>query len=146
MAKLLFKTKRDQRGQSTIELALTAPLLVALLLGLIEFGNGMNAYLTVLASSRDAARLGSQVGASDESRLRNLVATETSRLSPAIPTASEVCTTGQAGVCVTTGSNSGTDNWVNVKVCHDHHLIVGVPWASFDSFLMCSFTKIRIIP
>ena len=145
MAKIFRRSRGGQRGQSLIEFALTAPLLMTLLLGLVEFGNGMNAYLTVLASARDAARLGSQVGATNEARLRNLVAAETSRFSPAIPTASEVCTAGQPGVCITTGSNSATDNWVNVKVCHDHQLLVALPWTSMDSFLMCSQTKIRII-
>jgi Flp pilus assembly protein TadG len=129
-----------------VEFALTAPLLFLLLLALVEFGNGMNSYLTIVASARDAARLGAQVGVSNETRLRNLVATETQDSLPStIPTASENCTEGEEGVCITTGTVSATENWVNVKVCYDHPLIVGVPWMDLDSILMCSFTKIRVI-
>ena len=49
-----------ERGQALIEFALTAPILLTLLLGLIEIGNGLNSYIKIVSVARDAARYGAQ--------------------------------------------------------------------------------------
>ncbi len=133
-----------ERGQSLVEFALTLPLLISLLLGLVELGNGMNSYMTVLAAARDAARLGAQGGATSSSMLA-LVDTETDRLPTSVPTASQNCGSG-AGVCITQPVSIGTPatNAVRVKVCYDHPLIVAIPGVLSGPLLMCSTTTMRV--
>jgi hypothetical protein len=50
-----FGGKRP-RGQSLVELALTLPILLLLLLGLIELGMALRAYLVLVNANREAAR------------------------------------------------------------------------------------------
>jgi Flp pilus assembly protein TadG len=140
------RRRRRERGQALLEFALSAPILVVLLLGLVEFGHGLNAYLTVINAARDAARLSAQIGASDTTRLKNLVDGEMSRL----PNAPVPLGCSGAGICVTSCTttsgpcNPVNDKWVNVRVCYSHDLIVGVPWIFSGPLEMCSQTRIRI--
>jgi Flp pilus assembly protein TadG len=52
------RKRRGERGQSLVELALTLPVLLLLLVGVVEVGNGLNAYLTVVDAAREGARYG----------------------------------------------------------------------------------------
>ena len=47
---------RNERGQSTVELALSMLVLVMLLFGLVDFGRVFHAYLTLDHAGREAAR------------------------------------------------------------------------------------------
>jgi Flp pilus assembly protein TadG len=161
------KHLRKERGQSLIEFALTAPMLIVLLLGLVEMGHAFNSYMTIVAAARDSARLGAQLGITTSNArdtMRNLVVTETERLENAPINVSGVtdtgstsssgtsgnnCNTSDPGVCITWGYNTPTvngpvDKWVDVKVCYNHSMIVGIPGVLKDDINMCSHTKIRI--
>ena len=160
------KHSRKERGQSLIEFALTAPMLIVLLLGLVEMGHAFNSYMTIVAASRDSARLGAQLGVSAPNSLptlRNLVVSETERLDNApIPitpvsttgtstagTSGNNCGTSDPGVCIEWGLNTPTsggptDKWVDVRVCYAHSMIVGIPGVLKDDINLCSHTKIRI--
>jgi len=64
------RTERKQRrtlpkGQSLVEFALIAPVLLVLIAGVVEIGAVLNTKLTVVNSAREGARFG-VVGASDE--------------------------------------------------------------------------------
>jgi hypothetical protein len=61
----LQRWKRGQ-GQSMVEVALTLPLLVVLLVGLVEVAFTVHTYLRLLEASRESARLGAR-GAADYS-------------------------------------------------------------------------------
>lgn len=56
LIKLITKLKRNQKGQTLVELALILPILIILLMGTIEFGRVFLSYLTVTHASREAAR------------------------------------------------------------------------------------------
>jgi len=49
---------RRQRGQSLVEFALTLPLLLILVFGIIDFGNGLRAYIALTNGVREGARYG----------------------------------------------------------------------------------------
>jgi len=139
--------RRKDRGQSMIEFALTAPVLIVLLLGLVEMGHAFNSYMTIVAAARDSARLGSQFGsgAPAQTALKNLVVDETSRLENApIQIGSSNCGTNNPGVCITTGVVSAEEKWMDVRVCYNHSMIFGVPGVGNGPINMCSHTKIRI--
>jgi len=161
-SRMAKKARRKERGQSLIEFALTAPMLIVLLLGLVEMGHAFNSYMTIVAASRDSARMAAQLGvtsANAKSTLLNLVVTETERLENApIPIGSPTtagntygtnCGTSDPGVCISWGFGTPTsggpvDKWADVRVCYNHSLVVGIPGIVKDDLKLCSHTKIRI--
>lgn len=46
----------SQRGQSLMEMALVLPIFLILLLGIIDFGMGLRAYVTLTNATREGAR------------------------------------------------------------------------------------------
>jgi len=121
---------RGERGQSLVELALTLPVLLLLLVGLVEVGNALNAYITVVDAGRDGARLGSKGAASDD-EIKNLVVTEMGRLPDGVDPATDI--TVERDVVPSRSS-------VRVRVCYDHSLILGVPLVTPDPLRICSAT------
>lgn len=133
-----------------VEFAFSAPLLFLMLLALIEFGNGLNAYLTVLAASRDAARLGAKFGTADLTPLQTLITNETARLASApIPTTPNCPGGNTEGVCITWGTRppigNQSDKWLDVRICYDHPLIVGFPPLVTGPIKLCAHTEMRVI-
>lgn len=53
--------RHTERGQTTAEFALLAPVLLALVFGIFDFGRGMSANITVTNSSREGARYAASV-------------------------------------------------------------------------------------
>jgi Flp pilus assembly protein TadG len=47
---------RDQRGQTAVEFALVAPILIVLLLGIIQIGIAFHNYVTITDAARAGAR------------------------------------------------------------------------------------------
>lgn len=156
------RRRHRERGQALIEFALTAPILLTLLLGTIEIGNGLNSYIKVISVARDAARLGAQTcsntSTSCDTNLRDLVTNEAGSLrgNEAWVSASwttgtgysgNICTSNAAGVCITHFNNASSSNTnaVKVKVCYDHPLLVGLPNVIPNPIRMCSAATMRVI-
>jgi Flp pilus assembly protein TadG len=53
-----MKILKNEKGQSLVEFAILLPLLLLLLMGILEFGIMLNAYLSINNSAREGARLG----------------------------------------------------------------------------------------
>ncbi len=131
--------RRGEAGQSLVEFAVTAPLLITLLFGTVEIGRASNVYLQVLGAARDAARLGSRGGTDAE--LLALVGVETANL--ATPVTVATCAANTAGLCITRGSVPGPSS-VKAQVCYSHPLIVGIPAVLPNPWLLCSSTTMRV--
>ena len=58
MASLTPTRRSNQRGQAVIELALTLPLLLVVVFGIIDFGFMFQRYESVTNAAREGARLG----------------------------------------------------------------------------------------
>ena len=58
MATLTTARRSTQRGQAVIELALTLPLLLVVVFGIIDFGFMFQRYESVTNAAREGARLG----------------------------------------------------------------------------------------
>jgi Flp pilus assembly protein TadG len=131
------RKRRGERGQSLVELALTLPVLLLLLVGVAELGNSLNAYITVVDAGRDGARLGSRGSASDD-QIKNLVVTEMARLPNQVQL---------ADITVTHNPMSGypSRKSIRVTVCYDHSLILGVPLVTPDPIRMCSTTTMPVV-
>jgi Flp pilus assembly protein TadG len=146
------RRRHRERGQALIEFALTAPILLTLLLGTIEIGNGLNSYIKVISVARDAARLGAQtcsgVTTTCDSSLQGLVTSEAGSLRGNESWVSNnICSTNTAGVCISHFNNASSSNTnaVKVKVCYDHPLLVGLPNVIPNPIRMCSAATMRVI-
>jgi Flp pilus assembly protein TadG len=60
--------RRSERGQSLVELALMLPVILFLLVGVVEVGNALNAYLTLVDGARDGARWLQRAASDDDIR------------------------------------------------------------------------------
>jgi Flp pilus assembly protein TadG len=122
-----------------------------MLLGLVEFGHGLNSYLTVVAAARDAARFGAQQGytSTTVTAMENIVAQETDRLdnneSVTVDINSCMTLAGDDSGCSSVTGSSLKDRELSVEVCYDHPTITGVALIP-NPIEMCSTTVIRISP
>ena len=124
-----------ERGQSLAEFALVLPILLLLLVGVVEVGNGLNSYQTIVDTARDGARLGSKGSASDD-EIKNLVVTEIDRLPAGVDPVSDITVERD----VVPGRSS-----VRVTVCYDHPLIMGLSVVIPDPLRMCSTTTMPTV-
>jgi hypothetical protein len=122
-----------ERGQALAESAIIIPIFLVLIVGVIEVTNAMNAYVTIVSSARDGARLGSK-GLATDAEIKNLVVTETDRLRDPINPATDIT--------VTHPTIDGVEA-VRVEVCHDYTLLLGIDLILPDTFRMCSTTSMR---
>ena len=129
--------KAGELGQSVVELAFVLPVLLLLLTGVIEVGNALNAYLTVVDVSRDSARLGSK-GLASDGDIRNMAATEMSKLPETFDKNNDMTIDHTP---VQTGDTS-----ITVKVCLKHKLLLPALSTFFGSpITMCASTAMRTI-
>jgi len=125
-----------ERGQSLVEMAFTLPVLLLLVVGVAEVGNGLNAYLTVVDAGRDGARLGAKGVASDDD-IKSLVVTEMGRLPNAVDPAGDITVERD----VVPGRPS-----VRVTVCYGHSTMLGLVVIP-DTLRMCSTTTMpKLVP
>ncbi|MEX2246529.1 MAG: TadE family protein [Dehalococcoidia bacterium] len=127
---------RGERGQALVELGFLLPFFLVAILGVVEVANAMNAYVTVIASARDGARMGSKGLATDD-EIKNLIVTETERLRDPVDPATDIT--------VTHPTVDGV-NAVRVEVCNNYTLLLNVPLILPDNFRICSTTSMRAFP
>jgi hypothetical protein len=167
-----YHRRHRERGQALIEFALTAPILLTLLLGLIEIGNGLNSYIQIVSVARDGARYGAQncIGLENPSTgcdtsirdkvilqegasLRGDESWVSSGWTTGTGFSGNICSSNTAGVCITHFNNSCTSgvnctagtNAVKVRVCYDHPLLVGLPGVIPNPIRMCSAATMRVV-
>jgi hypothetical protein len=128
--------RRRERGQAIAETGLLLPFFLILILGVVEVTNAMNAYVTLIASARDGARLGSK-GLATDPEIKNLIVVETDRLRDTVDPVNDI-----------TIDHTTVDgvNAVRVKVCTDYTLLLGVTLVMPDNYRMCTSTSMRVFP
>jgi Flp pilus assembly protein TadG len=128
--------RTGELGQSVVELALVLPVFIVLLTGVIEIGDAINSYLTVIDVSRDSARLASK-GAATDTELRSMAAVEMERLRDPFSAMDDMTISHN----VVPGDSS-----VRVRVCSNHSLLLpGLSLFLDDPFRMCASTTMRTI-
>ena len=105
--------RRGERGQSLVELALTLPVILFLLVGVVEVGNALNAYLTVVDGARVFAGTDGLARRAADS---DITITRDYRVGAAETSA------------------------IKVEVCYDHPLILDVLDLVPNPLRMCSTT------
>ena len=128
--------KAGELGQAVVEMALVLPIFVVLLSGVIEVGDAINSYLTVIDASRDGARLASK-GQATDAQIRNMTAVEMDRLRDPFSPVDDMTITHD----VVPGDAS-----IRVRVCSNHSLMMpGLEIILDDPFRMCASTTMRTI-
>ncbi len=107
---------RGERGQSMAEFAMILPIFLVLVFAIVDFGMGLNAWITVTNSAREGARLGAVGGTTSEIQSRVLSTADGLAVTPTVTNAQ-----GTPGTSVT------------VKVDYQYNFIS--PLSSLVSFL-----------
>jgi Flp pilus assembly protein TadG len=120
---------RDAKGASAVELAIVAPMLLILLLGLFEFGTAVNEKSKVVAAARAGAQL-ALTGTTDTATITNAVTAATG-LTPAdltvnITTFCE-CQDGTSVQCDGTCPVGTVRTFISVDVSKPHEINMNVP-------------------
>jgi hypothetical protein len=126
----------NERGQTLVELGILLPIFLVLIIGVIEVTNAMNAYVTVISTARDGARMGSKGLATDD-EIKNLVVVETDRLRNPIDPAGDININHNAVDGVSA---------IRVEVCNDYEPMLDVPIVIPDTLRICSATTMRTFP
>ena len=100
---------RDERGASAVEFAFIVPLLVALVLGIAEFGHAFQVSGTLSAAAREGVRV---------MALQNDPAAARAAVRAAAPTLNPAVTDGQIDIPVTCPSPSAGTTMVTVTVTY----------------------------
>ena len=58
--------QKKERGQSMVEFVLVLPIFLVLVFGIVDFGMGIHAWLTITSASREGARIGTVSASSGE--------------------------------------------------------------------------------
>ena len=111
------------------------PLILVLVLGVVEVADSLQAYITIVDSARDGARLGSK-NLATPNEIRNLVLIETEKLRDDV---------NNNDITITNVTVDGVDA-IRVEVCNDRTLLMDIPLIMPDSFRMCSTTTMRKLP
>jgi Flp pilus assembly protein TadG len=116
-------SRRGSRGQAMVEFALVIPLFLLLVSGMVDFGLGLNASITISNAAREGGRLG--VITPDAAKISTRVTNVASGL-PGSVTVTTSCTKPGGTTCTldgskTTGAVSG--DTVIVTVDFDYPMI-----------------------
>jgi hypothetical protein len=132
-----LREKTGELGQSVVELALVLPIFVLLLTGVVEVGNALNSYLTVVDVSRDAARLGSK-GLAQNEDIKKMASSEMAKLPDGFDSAQDMTITRNTGC--------PGDTCIKVQVCSNHKLLLPALSTFVGNPLrMCASTFMRTI-
>lgn len=131
------------RGAAAVEMALVAPLLAAVLLGMADFGLVVNERISLSS----AARAGAQKAMTDPSNTASIrqaveVATETmvaSRLTVAVSTQCS-CSGGSVIVCGATCADGNPRNYVTVQVTEAYPTLFTYPLVGSTLMLSANAT------
>ena len=108
--------KNDERGAAAVELALVLPIVLLLLFGIVEFGRGYNAKITLTHAAREGARAAA-VGDDD------VLATVQAAATTLSISADEVKVTDASGAAISTC----TSGPVTVTVSDTYDIILPIP-------------------
>lgn len=132
---------RRADGQSLVEFALIAPLLVIVLFGIVELGILLNVYIGMTNSAREAARAGAiyqytgsaplsdnatAAGVIDASRQLYVSGVITETLNPIVGSTTVTVTTSYTPTAALATNPYRAGDIVAVQLVHDHELFFGI--------------------
>ena len=128
------RRRRRDEGTAAAEAAFIAPVLFLALLGIVEFGNALWQWNTMLLAVEQAARYVMVNNASCDTSCAQ------SQMQAILPTAS-VCTTPTTGqICVSASTTTGTPSTMTLSAAYNFNLL-----AYFGSFTITSTGTVPLI-
>ena len=119
-----MKGLKNQKGQALVEFAIILPILLMLVMGILQFGMMLNAYLTIENASREGARAGI-IGSSD-AEIQNLIISTSPSLDPE-------CLT----VIITPDEpDRKSGDTLTVQITYNYNLIVPIISSLFDNVVV----------
>jgi len=116
LIRVLRRLRRETTGQSLVEFAIVAVMLILLVVGICEFGRAWNVYQIITNAAREGARLAAlPAGFTTDAEVQNRVSTymATGSLNPA-----------QATIAIGgSGVNGGTGTQVTVSVGYPYQFV-----------------------
>lgn len=130
MTGVLSRVFRCRRGAAAVEMALVAPLLVAIMLGVVDFGLAANERIRLSSAARAGAQK-AMTNPSDTASIRQAVEAATEdmvagRLTVAVSTQCS-CGDGSAIACGTTCTDGNNRNYVTVQVTENYPTLLTYP-------------------
>jgi Flp pilus assembly protein TadG len=124
------QAERRDGGQSLVEFALIIPILIILVFGIIDFGMGLRAYITVAQATREGARyaaVGNPAGTFSSGGSGDCNgSTNTSTVGKVCSTLNGMNLSNVQTVAVTYPQGNGPGNPVRVHAQYDYHYITPV--------------------
>jgi len=121
IARSLRRMRRDDRGQSLVEFALVAPLLLILILGIVDFARAWNVYQVLTDAGREGTRNSVVDNGSSVAETQNIVINAANRAGIQLAV---------ADVVVDETVNGGTATSVTINYTHRLNFI-GVAFRIF---------------
>jgi Flp pilus assembly protein TadG len=113
------RTAGSESGNAIIELALTLPLLLAVVMGIFDFGLMFQRYEVVTNAAREGARVGVLAGYTTA----DAIARATQYLASGGLTTCGTCITATVAASPSFGSPAKTVNQITVEVNYDHNFV-----------------------
>ncbi len=151
--------RRDERGAALVELALSLPLLLVVIGGIVDFGFLFQRYEVVTNAAREGARLASLPGY-DETAVRDRtrqyiqsgLGFSTAALDAAVPNSAAGVNITYPNLTVTSGASTFTVSSVKVDVVYTHQFLmlgsvmrlINANWG--NSFTLTATSQMRLEP
>ncbi len=132
IARSLRRLRRDDRGQSLVEFALVAPILLILILGIVDFARAWNVYQVLTDAGREGTRNSVVDNGSTVAQVQNLIINAANRAGIQLNT---------SNITVTEGSNSGDATTVTISYTHRLNFI-GVAFRIFTGSPNINFSVV----
>jgi len=106
---LLRRFRRTEAGQSLVEFAITVPLLLFLLLGIVDFGRAWNVYQVLTDAGREGTRLAVVDNGSTDAQVRDVIKQAAARAG---------ITLTDSNITVNEGATRGEPTTVTIQYGH----------------------------
>lgn len=106
----LLRYRREERGQSLVEFAITAPILLFLLLGIVDFARAWNVYQVLTDAGREGTRVSVVDNGATQDQVRQTIKDAAARAG---------ITLTDADITIAEGAARGEPTTVTVQYGHD---------------------------
>ena len=110
ITRALRRFRRQERGQSLVEFAITAPVLLFLLLGIIDFARAWNVYQVLTDAGREGTRVSVVDNGATQAQVRQTIITAAGRAG---------ITLTDANITIAEGAARGDPTTVTVQYGHE---------------------------
>jgi Flp pilus assembly protein TadG len=117
---------RGTRGQSLVELAIVAPVLLVLVCGIIEFGMALKSYISLTSATREGARFASAGNQPGAYPLNCDGVTETTAVGKLCASMDGLDTADLTAVSVTYPSGNSRGNKVKVQADYTYNFVTPI--------------------